>query len=288
MRLRFRFQTPQSSAIGEAVPEAVALAAAVDRLFSSTLYRPPMLPDVALRVLSLSKSPDVSFNAIVGLVESDPMFAMSVLKIAASPLYAGHTAPRTIQQALLRLGLGTMTDICMEAAITARVFRAPGHEGAMRVLRDHSVAVAHLARAVALRTPGRADAAFTLGLLHEVGQAAGIVALATPAIWPGRADPGRLWSLLASARGPMTEKLVRAWKLPSDVAQGIVGNTNGDDGSRAAVTVADPIAADLGLGLPGEKIDPEALESARESLDLLHSDIRALTSEGKKLLSKVV
>ena len=222
MRLRFRFQTPPSSPAGDAVPEAVALAAAVDRLFSSTLYRPPMLPDVALRVLSLSRSPEVSFNAIVTLVESDPMFAMSVLKIAASPLYAGYSAPRTIQQALLRLGLGAMTDICMEAAMTARVFRAPGHEGAMRVLRDHSVAVAHLARAVALRTPGRAEAAFTLGLLHEVGQAAGIVALATPAIWPTRPDPTRMWSLLSTARGPMTEKLVRAWKLPPDVAQGII------------------------------------------------------------------
>jgi HD-like signal output (HDOD) protein len=247
-----------------------------------------MLPDVALRILALSKSIDVSFDAIVTLVESDPMFAMSVLKIAASPLYAGHTSPRTIHQALLRLGLGTMTEICMEAAMNARVFRAPGHEGAMRVLRDHSVAVAHLARLVAQRTPSHADAAFTLGLLHEVGQAAGIVALATPALWPLRPDASRMWPLLAAARGSMTEKLVRAWKLPADLATGILSSGTNGDGSRAAVLVADGIATDLGFGLPGEKVDVEALERAREILDLKHADVRALSLEGKKLLSKVV
>lgn len=288
MRLRYRFQTPQSGPNPAEGSPAAALAEAVDKLFSSALYRPPMLPDVAMRVLALSRAPDVSFGAIVSLVESDPMFAMSVLKVASSPVYAGRSPPRTIQQALLRLGLETMTDICMEAALTARVFRAPGHEGAMRILRDHSVAVAHAARLVSQRASIHSESAFTMGLLHEVGFAAGIVALATPALWPRRVEQTNIWSLLSSARTQLTERLLRAWKLPPDITSGLGGSSGGNEAPRAAVAIAEAVVVDLGLGLPGDKADTDALERARDLLELRFADVQALTQDCKKLLGKIV
>jgi HD-like signal output (HDOD) protein len=288
MRVRFRFEPPNAPPAVVEASAGSALSDAVERLFSSALYRPPMLPDVALRVLSLSRSSDVSFDAIVSLVESDPMFAMSVLKTASSPLYGGRSPPRTIQQALLRLGLETMTDICMEAAITARVFRAPGHEGTMRVLRDHSVAVAHVARLVSQRSSAQSEAAFTIGLLHEVGLAAGIVALATPALWPHRVDPAQVWTLLASARDQMTERLLRAWKLPTDILANVREPAGTPDAPRAAMLVADAIVIDVGLGLPIDKPDADTLERAREVLDLRLADVQAVMQSSKKLLSKLV
>lgn len=288
MRLRYRFQTPQSAPSPGEGSTAVALTEAVDRLFSSTLYRPPMLPDVALRVLSLSKSSDVSFGAIVSLVESDPMFAMSVLKVASSPVYAGRSPPRTIQQALLRLGLETMTEICMEAALTARVFRAPGHEGAMRILRDHSVAVAHVARIISQRSSIHSESAFTIGLLHEVGLAAGIVALATPALWPRRIEQPNIWPLLSAARHHLTERLLKAWKLPPEITAGFGGQLGSNEAPRAAVTIADGIVIDLGLGLPGDKADADAIERARDLLELRLAEVQMISQDSKKLLSKIV
>jgi HD-like signal output (HDOD) protein len=230
------------------------------------VYRPPLLPVVAVRVLELSRAPEASFGAIVDVIESDPLFAASVLRTASSPLYASKTPLRSIQQALLRLGLQNLTDICVEVAMTGRVFKAPGYELPMEMIRRHSVAVGHAARLIAHRAGAAAESAFSLGLLHEAGLAVGILALNTPALWPNRFPPNRVWPVLSEVQVALLERLVSAWTLPADLAEGLLNHHRSKapiDGPRAALAVAiasraTPAAATHETGLPLSRSGPRS------------------------------
>jgi HD-like signal output (HDOD) protein len=267
----------------------------VERLFSSSVYRPPLLPAVAVRVLELSRSQEASFGAIVEVIESDPLFAASVLRSASSPLYASKNPLRSIQQALLRLGLQNLTDICIEVAMTGRVFKAQGYELPMEAIRRHSVAVAHAARLISQRVGIAAENAFSLGLLHEAGLAVGIIALNTPALWPTRFQPNRVWPVLSEVQVELLERLVSAWTLPADLADGIRNHHRAKapiDGARAALAIADRVATDLGIGLPQE-IDgsvtlSQRAEIGRLFLGLKLSDVAMIETEVQKLLERVV
>ncbi|MBL8741680.1 MAG: HDOD domain-containing protein [Myxococcales bacterium] len=267
----------------------------VERLFSSSVYRPPLLPAVALRVLELSRSQEASFVAIVDVIESDPLFAASVLRSASSPLYASKTPLRSIQQAKLRHGLQTLTDICVEVAMTGRVFKAQGYELPMEAIRRHSVAVGHAARLVAQRVGVAADNAFSLGLLHEAGLAVGVIALNTPGLWPNRFPPNRVWPVLSEVQVELLERLVVAWTLPIDLADGILNHHRGNapiDGARAVLAIADRIASELGVGMPSE-IDSSATlsqraEIARLFLGLKLSDVAMIEGDVQRLVEKAV
>lgn len=267
----------------------------VERLFSSSAYRPPLLPVVAVRVLELSRSQEASFGAIVDVIESDPLFSASVLRSASSPLYASNTPLRSIHQALLRLGLQNLTDICVEVAMTGRVFKAQGYELPMEAIRRHSVAVAHAARLISRRVGIAAESAFSLGLLHEAGLAVGIIALNTSALWPTRFHPSRVWSVLSEVQVELLERLVSAWTLPADLATGILNYHRGTapiDGARAALAIADRVATGLGIGLPQE-IDGSVMLSQRADIGRLFlglklSDVAMIETEVQKLLEKVL
>ncbi len=293
MRIQFRRETPAGSqGLLTDEPSAPALVASVERLFSSSVYRPPLLPVVALRVLELVRSSDVSFQAIVELIESDPLFAASVLRTASTPLYASKSAVRTIQQALLRLGLQTVADICVEVGMNGRVFRAPGYDSPMETIRRHSVGVAHIARLLSQRSGVGADGAFTLGLLHEAGLAAGIIALNTPALWPRRFAPQVVWPVLGEARIELLSRLVKAWQLPHDLAHALSNHLRPSahlDATRAVLALAERLATDLDLGLPAGLPGPEQEQAdlARTFLGLKLGELPQLESDCKRLLERV-
>lgn len=295
VRLQFRRVTPAGSALLEDGLSGIAVVFSVERLFSSSVYRPPLLPAVALGVLELTRSNDASFGAIVDVIESDPLFAASVLRAASSPLYASKNPLRSIQQALLRLGLQNLTDICIEVAMTGRVFKAPGYELPMEAIRRHSVGVAHAARLISQRAGASAESAFSLGLLHEAGLAAGIIALNTQALWPKRFPPARVWPVLSEIQVELLERLIAAWKLPSDLADGILNHHVQKapiDAARAALALADHLATDLGFGLPSEFDSGAPLahkaEIGRLFLGLKLSDVAMIENEVQRLLEKVV
>src|SRR4051812_42395915 len=112
-------------------------------------YQPPMLPRVAMQILQLSQRPEVDLAEVLAVLESDPVLAAQVLRLAQSPLYAGSSPIRSMRQALVRLGLREMRNAVFEIALRLRVFRAHGYETVLGSLRRHSTAVAHLCRLVA-------------------------------------------------------------------------------------------------------------------------------------------
>lgn len=214
-------RTLPSALPAEAAPlELVTTAdvsAALRARFGSPGYKPPLLPVVAMEVLALSGKRDVEVDALAALLEKDPILAGRILQLVQSPVFAGRSPIRSLRQAVVRLGLATMRDVVLEAAMNMRIFRAEGFAPALEQLRKHSTQVAHLARAVCRYASIESELAFMCGLLHDVGIAASLVCLAEdPALRAVGVE--QLLSSVDEVHTEASGQLARLWKLPEETA----------------------------------------------------------------------
>ena len=250
-----RRQPATAVTMDEAVvsPDAAELTRRLRQVFASPTYRAPMLPQVATELLQLAQRPNVQFDDVVRLLERDPVLAGKVLSLAQSAFYASRSPMVSLRQAAVRLGLTTLRDLVLEAALNLRVFRVPGYERIMERLSRHATATAHVVRAVCARTLVDAEYAFLCGLLHDVGFAACLLALSED-----RATRDLSFDELAPALDEAHQEasglLARLWRLPEPLQRsvathhritvdGVVWRVN------AALVVAEQLTWEAGAGL---------------------------------------
>ena len=145
--------------------------------FMDPSYRPPTLPSVATELLSLSQKPDAQLRDITALLEQDTMLTGQVMKLMRSPVYAGAAVVKSLEKAVMRLGLKTLCDLVLEASMNLRVFRSDAYTDTRERLRRHCTATAHLSRIICRYTAIEGDYAFLCGLLHDAGIAGTLIAL---------------------------------------------------------------------------------------------------------------
>jgi HD-like signal output (HDOD) protein len=240
--------------------------ARLQRTFTSPGYTPPMLPQVALDVLQLSQRPDVGFEEVVALLGRDAVLAGRVLSIAQSSAYASRSPVTTLQQAAVRLGLEAMRGVVLEAALHLKVFRVPGYEPAMERLARHSAAVAHVTRAVCRRTSVEGGYAFLCGLLHDVGFAASLLALAEDPTWR-RAAFDDLAPVLDEVHEEASGLKARLWRLPPAIERVVATHHEPSPGGapspvNATLVVAEQLAWEAGCGLAPPPPDAGPLSMA--------------------------
>lgn len=231
----------------------------IQRTFAKPGYRPPLLPQVALDLMQLSQRPDVDFEKVVQLLERDPVLAARVLSIAQSPLYASRTPILSLRVATVRMGLKTVRDIVMEAAVHLKVFRVPGYEKPMARVARHSTATAYVMRAVCRQTRVESEYAFLCGLLHDVGYSASLLALAEEPRMPG-VPYETLAPVLDEVHEEASGLLARLWKLPEPV-QRVVANHHDLSAERpeavtAVLIVSEQLCWEAGAGI--EEPPPQA------------------------------
>jgi HD-like signal output (HDOD) protein len=149
--------------------------ALVDQLlqtFAGDDYQPPLLPGAALQLLSLARDPDVAMSKVIALLETEPLLVARVIRTAQSPVYSAGARIRTIEDAVLRLGIRAIALVFAEAAMNAGVFSSQAFQGPMQALRRHSTATAHIARKLSERIGQPGDRVYLCGLLHDIGIAA--------------------------------------------------------------------------------------------------------------------
>ena len=166
-----------SSALGVAKdePRPAWQQALVEQLletFAAEDYQPPLLPGAALQLLALARDPDVPTSKFITLLETEPMIVARVLRTAQSPFYSGGARVRSIEDAVLRLGIRAIALIFAEAAMHGGVFSSQMFQEPMQALRRHSTATAHIARKLAERIGQPGDRVYLCGLLHDIGIAA--------------------------------------------------------------------------------------------------------------------
>ena len=194
-------------------PEQDPIAVRLRARFGAPDYQPPMLPRVAMQILQLSQQPEAEISDVLAVLESDPVLAARVLRLAQSALYAGRGQIRSMRQAVVRLGLREMRNAVFEIALHLRVFRAKGYEAVVGSLRRHSTAVAHLCRLVAAEAGLDGEFAFLCGLLHDVGLAASLLVLADEEKPP----LALAWPALDAVHEEASAIVASSWNLPPEI-----------------------------------------------------------------------
>ena len=126
-------------------------------------------PVVVQRVIACISRPDFRMEQVRDLIEEDPALAARILRMANSVAFQTRESCASIQDAIVRMGARTVTNLASGmAAMTA--FADVG--GAGKAVREHCVGTAAVVRALAFRmSDGDAPAvAFLVGLLHDIGK----------------------------------------------------------------------------------------------------------------------
>jgi len=140
-------------------PAIRAVIGALDRL--------PSVPSAHAELEDALARPSVKLAELAAVFARDPASSLKVLQLAHSDYFGQAEPPSSIHGAVGHLGLQTLKEL----AVSAHVFSTPptaSIEGfSLTTLQQHAIATADLARRLA--DPAGADAAFTAGLLHDVG-----------------------------------------------------------------------------------------------------------------------
>lgn len=151
----------------------------------SALRRVQLISPAAARLYSMN-SETANLRHIAAVISSDPTLSAVVLRMVNSPLFCTRQPVSSILQAVALLGLDTVRGLATTAALRLLVKTAAASPDLSRCWR-HSIACALLAQDFASAMGCDRDAAYTAGLLHDIGR------FAMLSLWP------RKYSQLISA-----------------------------------------------------------------------------------------
>lgn len=137
-----------------------------------SLDRLPALSPVVTRLLAALAHFDVEYRRITELIEKDAILCAHVLRVVNSPLYCRTREVDSIARAVSLLGTGKLRKIALSFSVS-RIFKRPGMPASWSNSRFslHSAATGLLCELMAAQLPvADADAAFTAGLLHDIGK----------------------------------------------------------------------------------------------------------------------
>ena len=224
------------------------------------------LPAAANRLTTMLADDDVDLRAVVDIVTYDPMLTAVLLRQANSA-HAGFVRPTsTVNEAVVRLGLGAVASIAMRTAVAQSLRRSlPVYGLESRDVLDHSIKTAVAADVLRARCPARVPAAAsTVALLHDVGKILISDVLGSRAIeLVGDISEVEGVSLVEAEvgvfglhHGQAGVHAIRRWELPLSFVEAMASHhcPPGEVGALAtAVRVADELAN--AIDHPGEDDD---------------------------------
>lgn len=230
----------------------------------------PTLPQVVHHILETLNDDSASADALVQELNTDPAIVARLLAAANSSAFGLSSQVVSTRQAILVLGLATVRTVTLATALMERF----GHVGADgRQLWRHSLGVATCARTIAESTGSNPEAAFSAGLLHDIGQLL-MVAVAPEAMAQAVAQARDAGQPIIAAEqavfgydhAAVGAELAHLWRLPDDIVCGIRAHhhpDSGEDGEMGdLIHVAEVLSHALDLGeIPHNRV-PDVSEIA--------------------------
>lgn len=133
------------------------------------------LPHVAGKVLKLIQNKNAELNEIAKLIEADPILTMKLLRVANSPIFATRNEIRSIQHALMLLGMKRISNIVLSVSIYSKFFINAHKDAAILMERffKHSYLTGMTAKTLTqILRKNFEDNEFVGGLLHDIGKMA--------------------------------------------------------------------------------------------------------------------
>ncbi|MGE0441573.1 MAG: HDOD domain-containing protein [Gemmatimonadales bacterium] len=187
----------------------------------------PSIPAAYLRLSELLARDDVTIAGLTEVVQGDTSLSARVLQMANSPYFGTGTAVVSLERAVSVLG----SRLIKSLAMVDGMFRSVDHmalplEFDPRIEQEHASAVGGLARRLA--GPARGDAAFSAGILHDLGRL--LLAVRAPekfedvvarATESGQSMLVAERELLGTDHAELGSYLLAAWGLPWTIISGV-------------------------------------------------------------------
>lgn len=268
---------------------ATLLRQQLTQTFQDPKYRPPPLPSVTFDLFQITQREDVDIEEIVKVLERDEMLAGMVLRLVASPVYAGRASVRSLRDAVIRLGVRTVRSVVFEAALRQSVFNLPEYNETIERVGRHSIATAYLARVVCRHARVNEENAFLAGLLHDIGFAGLLFALTQKK--PAPPPLLEIWPELDALHESASKVMTKLWGIPQDLAV-LVGNhhhTHTGSSSRIAsvLNIADHLSAEFAANIVGP-VDASGNPAPADAVGAVEqSDSRTLLSLDDRAMARI-
>jgi putative nucleotidyltransferase with HDIG domain len=181
------------------------------------------LPQVAMRVISITADPDYDIKDLYQTVSLDRAVTASVLRLVNSTAYALRNPVSSLEHALKFMGARNLANMVLSVCAARLLHSQDGipKEAKERSWR-HSVAVAVASDELARIAKGvRRDLAFTAGLLHDLGRAAipyeDLVKNGPPDDENGECWLNREMEVVGGNHDEIGGLLLTRWKLPEEL-----------------------------------------------------------------------
>ena len=131
----------------------------------------PTLPGIAQKILAAVKDEKSSLEKIRDIISHDPPLSGKILGLINSPFYGLPSQVTTVAHAVNLLGANTVTKVALSFSLLRLGGDGPDSGFNYPDFWRDLVMAAVASRLMARRLfPSRAEDAFTLGLLHEIGR----------------------------------------------------------------------------------------------------------------------
>lgn len=162
---------PSSADDGESASRDTMVADIIERFYKGKISL-PILPRIVQDVQNIRSSEEATIEMLAKALEKDVVVSARLISAANSSLYKGVDEAKTLNDALVRLGLKTSCDLVV--AIVARDLFHSKKENIQKKLErlwQHSFACAALARTIAVEIGmENEESLFLMGIVHDIGK----------------------------------------------------------------------------------------------------------------------
>jgi HD-like signal output (HDOD) protein len=182
----------------------------------------PTIPKVAQQLIASFSSEDVSIDDIARQLTADPALSAKLLRLANSAYFHVSRSIGTVDDAIRMLGFVMVRNLVVGNGMVAAFRNTPGMD--LKQFWRYNLYTAVASRWLAETVGVNADQAFTVGLMHGIGQLqmhAGMPAAMVPldkkmhVLDGGRADLEK--QAFGFHHGDVAAELAKIWNFPAPI-----------------------------------------------------------------------
>jgi len=263
----------------------------------------PPVSQAALKLVNLLDQPEADNDEIVNAIKCDNILTAKLLRACNSPYFGLDEPVASVDQAVLILGHQQILHIVLTLAFgSAMVVPLPGYAVEASELWRHSLITASAAEIISVEATGlnvEKPAAFTVGLLHDIGKLVMSQAL-TPDLQVAirqlienqkisRSEAEK--TILGTDHGEVGACLLKGWHLPESIIEAAANHHNPVFEPSPQLSVVTHLAnclAHLAGSAPGwdgfaVRVNPQAVTALGISEDRLESMVAEVRASFDKV-----
>jgi HD-like signal output (HDOD) protein len=204
----------------------------------------PSVPDIVIKLQKALSDENISNEAVVRIVGSEPMLAGKLMNMANSAaLNSSGRMIADLRQAVARVGFNIVRSAALAFAVE-QLRRSPEFKHLERPLDElwkNSVQIAALSHVIARRFSSlNGDTALLAGLMHNVGR---IYILTRASKHPTlTADPLTFNSIIRDWHTNVSKALLENWRVAEEIVEAVGGHEDMDREQRGPVTLTDVLS----------------------------------------------